>query len=357
VPVRTVLFGYGLAGKVFHGPLIAATPSLELAAIVTTDPDRMAAARADFPDVQIVSAEQVWSGEVAAVDLAVVAGANPTHVPFTMAALDRGWHVVVDKPVAATAADVAALATAARAAQRLVIPFQNRRWDSDFLTMIALRDSERIGAFHRFESRFGGFKPAPRGTWRESAEPELLGGMLYDLGAHLVDQALRLLGPVTSVTAHARHVRSTENLADDDAVFITRHESGAIGYLVGSISAADHSPRMLVLGTRGSARVEEIDQQEAALKAGMSVDAIGPQAHTMQLRSMVDGELVTADEKLLAGQWAQFYPQVYRAIANGEQPPVMIDDVVQTMRVLDAARESAATHRTIALDPPAAHQH
>ena len=355
--VRTVLFGYGLAGKVFHGPLISATPGLDLVAIVTTNPEREAAARADFPDVRVVSAEQVWAGEILDLDLAVIAGANPTHVPFTLAALERGWHVVVDKPVAATAADVANLAQAARVAQRLVIPFQNRRWDSDFLTMLALRDSNRIGTIHRFESRFGSFKPAPRGTWRESAEPELLGGMLYDLGAHLVDQAIRLLGPVTSVITHARHVRTEEDLADDDAVFITHHASGAVGYLVGSISAADHSPRMLTLGTTGSARVDTIDQQEASLKAGVAVEEIGPQSQQMELRTVVDGELISSTEDLLPGQWADFYPAVYRAITEGMQPPVMIEDVVQTMRVLDAARESTRLHATITLDPPAAHFH
>ena len=355
--VRTVLFGYGLAGKVFHGPLISAVPGLELAAIVTTNPERQEAAHADFPDARVVSAEQVWAGEIPDIQLAVVAGANPTHVPFTLAALERAWHVVVDKPVAATAADVEELAHAARHAQRVVIPFQNRRWDSDFLTMLALRDNERIGSIHRFESRFGSFKPAPRGTWRESAEPELLGGMLYDLGAHLVDQAIRLLGPITSITTHARHVRTAENLADDDVVFITHHASGAVGYLVGSISAADHAPRMLTLGTRGSARVDITDQQEAALKAGIPVDAIGPQNHQMELRTVVDGDVVTTSEDLLPGRWADFYPAVYRSITEGTQPPVMIDDVVQTMRVLDAARESAASHGTVFLDPPAGHSY
>lgn len=340
--VRAVLLGYGLAGQSFHAPLLAATDGLDVIGILTSNPERQARARHDFPDAVVHS--DLDSALDSGADLAIVVGANVAHVPQARAALDAGMHVVVDKPMAPSAEEVRALAAQAAAASRHVIAYQNRRWDSDFLTMLALRDSGRIGDIHRFESRFGQWKPSLSGKWRESLAPEDLGGNLYDLGSHIIDQALVLLGPITTVTAFARSVRSPD-IADDDAVVIAHHASGAVSYLVGTNAAAHTAPRMLALGTRGSARIDQMDAQEAFLRAGGRADDPRYGVDEQPLYLVTESGEMT--EPLERGRWGDFYAGVRDAVLGRGPSPVPIDETIMTTAVLDAARESSATGRSV----------
>lgn len=340
--VRTVLLGYGLAGQSFHGPLLATTEGIEVIGVMTGNAERQERARIDFPDAVIYP--DLASALDSDADLAVVAGANITHVPHAQAGLDAGMHVVVDKPIAPTADDVLALAAQARAVDRHVIAYQNRRWDSDFLTMLRVRDSGRIGDIHRFESRFGGWKPTPTGRWRESTAPEDMGGNLYDLGPHVIDQALLLMGPIDTVTAFARSVRRSD-IADDDAVVIAHHTSGAVSYLVGTNAAAHTTPRMLALGTQGSARIDLMDGQEDFLRAGGRADdpGYGIEDHLVHVRT-ADGEVT---EPLERGRWGEFYARVRDAVRGEGPSPVPIEETIVTTAVIDAARESAATGHSV----------
>jgi len=354
-PISVALLGYGLAGRVFHAPLIEATPGLSLDAIVTRDPQRKERALATYPQVTLYdSPEQAWA---AGHDLAVVATPNVTHLPYSHAALAAGLHVVLDKPIAPTAKDARALAEAAEAADRLLIPFQNRRWDSDFLTASRVAADDGIGNVHRFESRIERMRVVPKPGWRGSTDPADMGGMLYDLGAHLVDQALRLMGPVVSVEAT---VRSLRGVSDDDVVLLLRHASEAISVLVASQLGAFDGPRMTLYGTRGGLRVEASDSQESALAAGrtLSGDDWGrePDSSNARLRQYSPESVVT--ERLIPlerGAWPAFYTGVEDALHNGAAAPVLIGDVVEDLRVLDAARQSAATGQSVRLDPPAGH--
>lgn len=345
--VRTVLLGYGLAGETFHGPLLKVTPGIEVVGVLTSHPERQQRAARDFPDAEIFS--DVSSALRSSADLAVVAGANITHVPYAVQALDSGKHVVVDKPVAPTAADVQNLADRAHAAQRHVIAYQNRRWDSDFLTMLEVRDSGRIGEIHRFESKFGKFAPQPKGAWRESVDPADMGGVLYDLGSHLIDQALVFMGPVESVTAFARSIRDSD-IADDDAVMVLRHTSGALSYLVGSVAAAYPHPRLLALGRQGSARIEMMDSQESSLRAGgLPSDAgFGEEAQSMFIATP-ESNFAEVTEQLIPGNWLAFYSGVRDAVRGEADSPVPIQETVAAARVIDAALLSAREGRTVVL--------
>lgn len=354
-----LLFGYGLAGRVFHAPLISAVPELSLQAIVTGDPDRQGQAHADVPGVQVIASSQAAIEDAEDIDLAVIAGANVTHLPLALACLQRGWHVVIDKPVAPDAASAEAIATAATRAGRLAIPFQNRRWDSDFLTLQRLIDEQPIGSVHRFESRIERMRPAPKGTWRESAAPEDLGGVLLDFGAHLVDQALALLGPVEAVWATARSTRFA-GTADDDAQISLRHVSGAVSLLIGSQAASFGIPRFTALGTTGGIRIDACDTQEDALKSGRTpvVDDWGvePTSSVAQVRLLSDGSLrELPDIALDRGRWDLYYPAVASAITGRTPPPVDMGDAVQNLRVLDGARVSARTGDQVTLEPAARH--
>lgn len=360
-PLGVVICGYGLAGRVFHAPLIRATQGLEVRAIVTSDPDRRAQAAADFPDARLVAdPAELWS-HLADLDvqLAVVAGANVTHVPLTLAALEHGLHVVVDKPMAPTAESADQIARAAAQAQRLVIPFQNRRWDSDFLTAMEAVAADRLGPVHRFESRFERFRPTPTGKWRESSDTEAMGGVLYDFGAHLVDQAVRLLGPVSQVSTSARSIRDAD-LADDETLFTLHHTSGAVSLLFASMVAAFDAPRMVLLGAMGGLRIDAGDTQEDALRAGIdaTVSTWGIEPDTSRALLRTTAGTGTTDEliALTPGRWPSFYPAVRDSITQGTEPPVLLDDVIANLRIMDAARESARSGGPVTLDPPAGHQ-
>lgn len=351
-PHSVVLVGFGLGGRIFHAPLIAATPRLSLDAIVTSDPGRQEEARALYPSAQIYSSvEEAWGGGHT---LAAISTANVTHVPYAEAALDAGLHVVLDKPIAPTAEAARALGARADAAGRLVMPFQNRRWDSDYRTLREVMAAGELGTVHRFESRIERMRVVPKGGWRESTTEADMGGTLYDLGAHLVDQALALLGPVVGVTAE---VRSLRGISDDDDVIVLEHESGAISVLVTSLLGAFPGPRFTVLGTRGGLRIMASDTQEDALKTGVVPGADWgrePAESAAELRTFTDANEVTERAvPLLPGAWPDFYAAVAQALDGTGPAPVPLDDVVADLRVLDAARASHGDR--IVLDPPAGH--
>ena len=203
--LKGAIVGYGLAGSVFHAPLISSTPGLAVATVVTGDPGRREQALRDHPGARVVSTpEELWrlADEH---DFVVIAAPNDAHVPLAERALDAGLAVVVDKPLAPSAQEAAALVEHARARGTLLTVFQNRRWDSDHLTLRKLLAEGTLGDVLRFESRFERWRPEPRAdAWRETAGPGKGGGVLLDLGSHLVDQALQLFGPASHVYARNR---------------------------------------------------------------------------------------------------------------------------------------------------------
>ncbi len=356
-PISVVVVGFGLGGRVFHAPLVSCTPGLSLDGIVTAHPDRAAAARAAHPDATVhATAQEAWD---TGYDLAVISTANVTHVPFASEALASGQHVVLDKPIAPNAREATLLRELAAANDRLLIPFQNRRWDSDFLTARRVAAEGAIGTVHRFDSRLERMRVVPKDGWRNSTAPEDMGGMLYDLGAHVVDQALQLMGPVTSVMAAVRTVRPVDG-TDDDVVLVLEHVSGAISQLTVSQVSAFGRPRLTLLATRGGLRIEDSDTQEQALAAGRrptDADWGREPAGSDALLRLFDDASVAVDSRrpLDAGRWPAFYAGVESALRGTTAPPVLLDDVIENLRVLDAARTSAAQRRVVTLDPPAGH--
>lgn len=341
MPARVALIGYGLAGSVFHAPLIVAEPGLELAAIVTANDARRTQARGAHPAAQLLgSPDEVWAARDR-FDLVVVAAANRAHVSLARAAIEAGLPVVVDKPLAATAAEARELMGAARAAGVPLTVFQNRRWDGDLLTVQRVLTAGELGRVHRFESRFERFRPEPKAGWREAADPSEGGGVLLDLGAHLIDQALLLFGAATHVYAELDTRRAAARVEDDAFVAIT-HASGVRSHLWMSAIAADLGPRMRVLGDRAAYVKWGLDAQEDALRAGAS--PAGDPAWGAEPAER-HGELVAGHERRPVGTepgaWPAFYAQVAAAL-RGEGPmPVDAADAVRTLEVIGAARRSA----------------
>lgn len=337
--LRTAVIGYGLAGSVFHAPLIASTEGLELSAVVTRDDERAAAALAAYPAATTApSADRIFD-RASDFDLIVVATPNHSHTELARRSIECGLPVVVDKPLAPTAADAAELVALAEGAGVPLTVFHNRRWDSDFLTLKRLIGEGALGEVLRFESRFERWRPEGRvGAWREEAVPAEGGGLLLDLGAHLIDQALQLFGPVAAVHGEVEHRRGGP--ADDDVFVSIEHESGAHSHLSASSLAAAPGPRLRVLGTEAAFTVESVDGQEDALRAGKRPGTDEPWGAEPESRwgRLLRGEDDVTPARPEPGDWPAFYRQLVAALTAGGPLPVDPRDAVAMLEVAERAR-------------------
>jgi predicted dehydrogenase len=342
---RVGILGYGIGGQRFHAPLTAATSGLALSMIVTGNPERAAHARAAYPGAEIVPDADALFARVDELDLLVVSTPNRTHVPLALRAIESGTPVVIDKPFAPTVEQAQQVVDAAHAANVGLTVFQNRRWDSDFLTVRALIASGRLGPVFRFESRYDRWVPTPKDNWREFGDPAEAGGLLYDLGAHIIDQALQLFGPVAEVYAELDRRRPGVQV-DDDTFVALHHVNGVRSQLWTSTLAATRNPRFRVLGEHGTFTKYGLDVQEPQVMNGMKPGEAGwgvePEADRGTFGDGEHTELVPTE----VGDYPRFYAQVRDAL-RGEAPfPVDPRGAVDALRVIEAARRSA-TEKTV----------
>ncbi|MDT0397385.1 Gfo/Idh/MocA family protein [Streptomyces edwardsiae] len=351
-PLRVGLVGYGLAGSVFHAPLIAATEGLALDTVVTSNPERQRQARAEFPDVRVAASPDELFARAGELDLIVIASPNKTHVPLATTALEAGLPVVVDKPLSGTAAEARELAALADERGLLLSVFQNRRWDNDFLTLRRLIDDGGLGDVYRFESRFERWRPQLKGGWRESGDPTEIGGLLYDLGSHVVDQALVLFGPVTAVYAEA-DIRRDGAQTDDDTFIALTHASGVRSHLYVSATTAQLGPRFRVLGSKAGYVKHGLDPQEAALRDGARPGTgWGTEPEDLWGRLGAGESPVTGGGDpvpTLPGDYPAYYAAVAKALLAGAPNPVTAREAAATLDVLEAARRSALEKVTVTL--------
>jgi predicted dehydrogenase len=343
-PVRIGLAGYGLGGRYFHAPLIASAANCEFLGVVTTSPERRRQVAEDLGRPAFASLADLASAGAEAVAISTPAA---THVTLTEQALRLGLAVVCDKPFAL---DADSARTTVELADRLEVPltvYQNRRWDSDFLTVRELLGQGALGTLTVFESRFERFRPEP-------GPPAAGGGTLLDFGSHLADQALVLAGPVRSVYAEM-HYRTDPAGLDDDVFIALIHEGGVRSHLWGSWRQGAPGPRLRVTGTSSAYVIADVDGQEAQLRSGASPASEGerwgvepPERWGHLLRGDA-GEPVPS----VRGAWNLFYP-AFAAAVRGTQPvPVDPWDAVATAAVLDAARLSARTAQVVTPAPAA----
>ncbi|CAL9539455.1 Gfo/Idh/MocA family protein [Streptomyces sp. enrichment culture] len=351
-PLRVGLVGYGLAGSVFHAPLIAATEGLALDTVVTSNPERQQQARAEFPDVRVAATPDELFARAGELDLIVIASPNRTHVPLARTALEAGLPVVVDKPIAGTAAEARELAALAEERGLLLSVFQNRRWDNDFLTLRKLIDEGELGDVYRFESRFERWRPQLKGGWRESGDPAEIGGLLYDLGSHVVDQALVLFGPVASVYAET-DVRRDGARTDDDTFIALTHASGVRSHLYVSATTAQLGPRFRALGSKSGYVKHGLDPQEAALRDGQRPGTgWGMEPEELWGRIGAGESPVTGGGHpvpTLPGDYPAYYAAVAESLLSGGPNPVTALEAAAALDVLEAARRSADEKVTVTL--------
>lgn len=336
-PIRTAIVGFGVAGSVFHAPLIEAAPDYRLEAIVTGNASRMAQARARYPHVRIIeSFEDLLASmddQRLSLDLLVLATPPSRHRLQAEALIQRGKALVIDKPFAPSVADGLAIVGAAQQAGTPLSVFQNRRFDGDFLTLSRLLETGELGSIRSFESRFTWWMPQGFGNWRDTAPASQGGGLLFDLGTHLIDQAIRLFGPVESV--HAELDRHTGGPGTDEDTFVSlRHRDGVRSRLWMNGLAPLAGPRFHLVGSRSGFLKYGLDSQEAALSKGMSPldEAYGIDDGQAFMGAGTDHARVDIDR----GDYPAFYRQLASAmIANGDIP-VLPREAIDTLKVIES---------------------
>lgn len=331
--MRVGIAGYGLAGRVFHAPLLKGC-GFEIASILTANSERVAQATSDFPAATIFSELDTFLDS--GLDLVIIASSNVAHLLQAKAALARKIPTVVDKPMGRTVAEVQELIDCAASSSTLLTTFFNRRWDSDSLTIKKILATGELGTPFRFDGRFERFRPDRNpASWRENLSPEDGGGLLLDLQSHLISTALDYFGPAELVSASVRSIRGG---ADDDVTIVLKHQSGVDSYLAASAISGAPGPRVRLLGSKGALVINELDPQEDALRRGeipiggrWSKEMVTP-AHLHR------GDTVTPIESI-SGNYAAFYTLVAEAIESGGPAPVSLDDALQVAQLIESARE------------------
>jgi len=338
--LKVGLLGYGFAGATFHAPLIGYSGRTEVSAIASSQTE--AAAKA-WPQARIAADLDGLLAD-SAIECIVIATPNDTHFEFARRVLAAGKHVVVDKPVTLSAAEARTLARMAADSKLLLAPFHNRRWDGDFRTLQLLVASGRLGHITHFESHFDRFRPLVRQRWRENALTG--GGLLYDLGPHLIDQALTLFGAPQSVNATIGAYR--EHAQADDYVHLQLGYPDKQVVLHASALSALEAPRFVVHGRRGSYLKSGLDSQEDQLKAGLRPGQPGWAKNPPGLIREVEGELDRRGElATLDGAYEEFYRALAASVQDGAPFPVAADAAVSVAEILELARRSADEGRRL----------
>ncbi|WP_312111303.1 oxidoreductase [Pantoea septica] len=341
--LRVGLIGYGFASKTFHAPLIAGTADVELAAISSSDEGKV---HADWPQVKVVADPQALL-EDPSLQLIVIPTPNDTHFPLAKAALNAGKHVVVDKPFTVTLSQARELEALAKAKGRLLSVFHNRRWDSDFLTLKQLLKEGTLGEVRYFESHFDRFRPEVRQRWREMKGAG--SGIWYDLGPHLLDQALQLFGAPVAINVDMAEMRPGAQTTDYFHATLTYPQRRVV--LHASMLVAAESPRYVVHGTRGSYVKYGLDPQEDRLKAGDFPPA-EDWGYDMRdgVLTLADGEGVK-EETLMTqpGNYPAYYAAVSDAISGRGNNPVTAEEAIQVMELIELGLQSAEKRQTLSL--------
>lgn len=337
--INVGLVGYGFASKTFHAPLLRAEDGMTLQAISSSDAAKVTA---DWPQVDVeASAAALFARDD--IDLVVIPTPNDTHYDLASAALAAGKHVVIDKPFTVTLDEAESLVEQASRAGKLLSVFHNRRWDADFLTVRDLLDSGDLGRIVHFESHFDRYRPEVKTRWRESDTPG--GGIWYDLGPHLIDQALVLFGMPDEVFLDQACQRDGAQV-DDYFHAVLRYGQRRVILHAGSLMAAP-APRFSAYGAQGSYVKHGLDPQEDMLKRGERLPTPewgeDPQhgLHTVANIHDASAGPELREVATRAGNYPAYYAGVCEAIRGQGNNPVPAEEALAVMQVLEAGRRSA----------------
>lgn len=344
--IQTGIASFGMSGQVFHGPSLKVCPGYKVCSVLERTKNNSAKL---FPEATIVrSYEEMLSNPD--IELIVVNTPDRFHFEMSKAALLAGKHVVIEKPFAQTVAQAEELIELAKKQNKMLTVYQNRRWDGDFLTVKKIIEDGLIGEVAEFESHFDRFRnTVQQGTWKEDAEEG--GSVLYNLGSHMIDQALFLFGKPQTVTAHLRTLRPEGKITDYYDIRLDYGKFAAIikcSYLV-----REPGPRYMIHGTKGSFLKWGIDPQEEALKAGILPGTTNwgqePEADWGLLHTEIDGKEIRSKYETIPGNYLVFYQNVYDAIIYGSTLAVKPEESKLGLEILEACLRSNEEKRTIIL--------
>ncbi|GAB3822935.1 oxidoreductase [Pontibacter rugosus] len=348
-PINVGLLGFGMAGSVFHAPFITNVPGLHLAKIRETRPENIKLANTRYPEASIVGhSSEILQDE--SIDVVVVATPNSTHAALAKEALEAGKHVVVEKPFTVTSAEAEELIELAKSKNKLLAVFQNRRWDSDFKTIRKIIDANMLGDVVEYEAHFDRFRNYLKpDTWKEEAAPG--SGIVYDLGTHLIDQALCLFGTPTEVAAELRVQRKNSQVTDNFQ--LTLHYPNLRVILKAGMLVREPGPRYIISGYKGSFVKYGLDVQEDNLKAGMSPKGAEnwraePEDIWGKLNTELNGLHIVGKIESEPGDYTAFYQNVYNALQGKEQLEISPEQARNTIRVVELAMQSHEEKRTLA---------
>ncbi|MFF2050316.1 Gfo/Idh/MocA family oxidoreductase [Leifsonia sp. NPDC058194] len=348
-PIRTAVVGYGFSGRRIHLPLLQTTDGFEVTAIVARSDDARRIAAEEHPGVALATSVEELLSTGPAIDLCVVGTPDDAHVRTATPLLRAGIDVVIDKPLTPTAADGRALYDLAEQTGARLTAFQNKRWDADFLTVRATLESGIIGEPTRYEASIVRWAPEVGQTWREQRRLGTLDGRLADLGSHLVDQAVALLGPVASVYAEL-DVRRPGARTNDDVFLALTHQQGVRSHLhMGSVTSHPR-PTFALQGLAGSIETHGLDGQFAALAHG-----IVPGTDRWREFDSWTSRVLLGTEPSPApsyvGDWRTFYRELADAVHASASAPIGRNVVLHVLDILEAARVSHRRGETVRLDP------
>lgn len=335
------LVGYGFASKTFHAPLIAAVPGLKLVAVSSSDPLKV---RADWPELAVEASPEALFARPD-LDLVVIPTPNETHYPLARAALAAGKHVVVDKPFTVSLAEARELAALAKDAGRVLSVFHNRRWDADFLTVRRVLASGELGRIVHFESHFDRYRPQTRARWREQDQPG--SGLWYDLGPHLLDQALLLFGVPEAISLDLACQRDGA-LVDDWFHADLRYGQSRVILHAGALVPVP-AARFTVHGSQGSFIKQGLDPQEDALRVGHFPPRSnwGVDPREAELTVWRDGEAQSRWLRCERGDYPAYYAAIRDAILGRGENPVPALDAIRVIGLIELGAKSARERREV----------
>ncbi|MCD9014625.1 Gfo/Idh/MocA family oxidoreductase [Parachryseolinea silvisoli] len=345
-PIATAILSYGMSGEVFHAPLLEAHPGFALQTIVQR---RARTAQLRYPQISIAgSVAEVLQDP--AIELVVVNTPNATHAEFVAAALAAGKHVVVEKPFTVTSAEANQLIALAHAHQRVLTVFQNRRWDGDFLTLQQIVNSRAVGTIVELEAHYDRFRNyIEADTWKEESGPGT--GILYNLGSHMLDQIITLFGMPHAVDARLGIQRPGGRV--EDFYDIRLQYDGHQAIVKSSYLVREGGPRYSVHGTEGSYIKYGLDPQEQALKEGKTPGSAGwgveDPSQWGKLNTTLQGLHITGQVETRPGNYPQFYHGVYDAIREGKEPPVLPQESLEGIKLIEACYESNRLRQSVRL--------
>lgn len=346
--INTGIIGFGVGGNTFHAPVISTTEGYNISSIRARKDNEVAIAKKSYPSAAIKdNTDDIINDPT--IELVVITTPNAYHHPLAKQALQAGKHVVLDKPITITSADADDLIKIAKEQNRILSVYHNRRYDSDFRTVKKILDGQLLGRLVEFESHYDRFRNYLKpGAWREKDEPGA--GILYDLGAHLIDQPLLLFGMPEAITADVRVQREGTKATDNFEVVL--HYPGLKVTLKAGMLVSQPLPRYIILGDKGSFVKYGLDVQEVALKAGLTAHTksdwgIEPESVWGNLVTEINGVNFSGKVQSEKGDYRDFYRNVYDAIVHNKSLDVTAAHARNIIRVIELSIQSSEERRTV----------